>query len=81
MVVYLLIIGFLVGWITVVQVNRVKLSGQLIGLASVGITVHSHCMGDQDWHYCQLCIPIYLQFPSLFETHDVSKYDIRYQWM
>ena len=24
---------------------------------------------------CQLCIPIYLQFPSLFATYDVSKYE------
>ena len=35
----------------------------------------------QYWHYCQLCNPIYLQFPSLFATYYVSKYEIRYQWM
>ena len=35
----------------------------------------------QHWHYCQFCIPIYLQFPSLFATYDVSKCEIRYQWM
>ena len=35
----------------------------------------------QYWHYCQLCIPIYMQFPSLFTPHDVSKCDIRYQWV
>ena len=38
----------------------------------------------QHWqylHYCQLCIPIYLQFPSLFATYDIGKYDIKYQWM
>ena len=29
----------------------------------------------------QLCIPIYLQFPSLFETYDVSKCKIKYQWI
>ena len=27
------------------------------------------------------CIPIYLQFPSLFATYDVSKCEIRYQWI
>ena len=32
-------------------------------------------------HYCQLCIPIYLQFSSLLATHDVSKCEIRSQWM
>ena len=32
-------------------------------------------------HYCQLCIPIYLQFSSLFATYDASKFETRYQWM
>ena len=31
--------------------------------------------------YCQLCIPIYFQFPSLFALYDISKCDIRYQWV
>ena len=31
--------------------------------------------------HCQPCIPIYLQFPSLFVTYDASKYEIRHQWM
>ena len=29
------------------------------------------------WHYCQLCVPIYLQFLSLFASTGVSKYEIR----
>ena len=33
----------------------------------------------QCWHYCQFCVPIYLQFFSLFVTNDVSKYEIRNQ--
>ena len=35
----------------------------------------------QYWHYCQLCIPIHLQFPSLFSPYEVSKCDISYQWL
>ena len=35
----------------------------------------------QYWHYCQLCIPIYLRILSLFVTYDVSKCEIRYQWI
>ena len=35
----------------------------------------------QKWHYCQLCIPIYLQLHSLFVPYDVNKYEIRYQWL
>ena len=33
----------------------------------------------QCWHYCQLCIPIYLQFSSLFAPTVVSKCEIRNQ--
>ena len=33
----------------------------------------------QYWHYYQLCIPIYLQFSSLFAPIDVSKCEIRNQ--
>ena len=35
----------------------------------------------QCWHYCQLCIPTYFQFSSLFAPYDVSKCDTRYQWI
>ena len=38
----------------------------------------------QDWHYChywQLCIPIYLQFSSLFTLIYVSKCEIRWDWV
>ena len=31
----------------------------------------------QCWHYCQLCIPIYLQFSCLFASTDVGKCEIR----
>ena len=31
------------------------------------------------WHYSQLCIPIYLQFSSLFALTHVSKYEIKNQ--
>ena len=34
----------------------------------------------QNWQYCQLCTPIFLQFPSLFALYDVSKFEIRCQW-
>ena len=27
------------------------------------------------------CIPIYMQFPSLFVSYDISKCDIRYHWV
>ena len=30
---------------------------------------------------CQLCIPIYFQFPSLSTHYSVSKCKIRYQWV
>ena len=33
------------------------------------------------WHCCQLCVPIYLQFPSLFVTYGISKYEMRYSWV
>ena len=33
----------------------------------------------QCWHYCQLCIPIYLQFSSLFITTVVNKCELRNQ--
>ena len=33
----------------------------------------------QCWHYCQLCVVIYLQFSSLFATNDASKCEIRNQ--
>ena len=35
----------------------------------------------QHWHYCQICIPTYLQFSSLYAPHDVSKFKVRYQWV
>ena len=35
----------------------------------------------QCWHYFQLCVPIYLQFSSLFIITVVSKYEIRNQWV
>ena len=38
----------------------------------------------QDWHYChycQHCIPKYLQFPSLFTACFVSKCEIRCPWV
>ena len=35
--------------------------------------------GWQCWHYCQLCVPTYLQFLSLFASTDVSKCEIRNQ--
>ena len=33
----------------------------------------------QCWHYCQLCVPIYFQFSSLFATNEASKCEIRNQ--
>ena len=33
----------------------------------------------QCWHYCQLCIPICLQFSSLFAPTDINKLEIRNQ--
>ena len=33
----------------------------------------------QCWHYCQLCIPICLQFSPLLAPTDVSKLEIRNQ--
>ena len=41
----------------------------------------TNTQGWQCWHYCQLCVHIYLQFSSLFTTTDVSKYEIRNQWV
>ena len=35
----------------------------------------------QCWHYCQLCIPTYLLFPSLFTYHDGNKYKIYIHWV
>ena len=28
----------------------------------------------QYWHYCQVCMPTYLQFPYLFSPCDINKY-------
>ena len=39
----------------------------------------TNTQGWQFWHYCQRCIPIYLQFSSLFTSIDVSKCEIRNQ--
>ena len=33
----------------------------------------------QCWHYCQLCTPIYLQFPPLFDYYDLSYCEIRFE--
>ena len=33
----------------------------------------------QCWHYCQLCVAIYLQFSSLFATNDTSNCEVRNQ--
>ena len=33
----------------------------------------------QYWHYSHICILRYLQFSSLIETYDASKYEINYQ--
>ena len=35
----------------------------------------------QCWHYCQLCVPTYLQFSSLFTPTVVNKHEIRNQWV
>ena len=32
--------------------------------------------GWQCWHYCQLCVPTYLEFSSLFTLTNVSKWEI-----
>ena len=45
------------------------------------IEFFTNIQGWQYWHYCQLCVPTYLQFSSLFITTDVSKYEIRNQWV
>ena len=37
----------------------------------------TNTQGWQCWHYCQLCVRIYLQFLSLFTLTDVSKCEIR----
>ena len=42
----------------------------------VGFFTNSHSW--QYWHYCQLCIPIYLSFASSFATYYTSKLEIRY---
>ena len=34
---------------------------------------------SQYWHCCELCISIYLLFPSSFATCNVSKFEMRYQ--
>ena len=31
----------------------------------------------QYWHQYQLCIPIYLLFPSLFVSYDVSEHELK----
>ena len=33
----------------------------------------------QHWHYCQICISIYFQIPTLFTPPGVSKYELRCQ--
>ena len=33
----------------------------------------------QCWHYCQICVPTYLQFSPLYAPTDVSKCEIRNQ--
>ena len=33
--------------------------------------------GWQCWHYCQLCVPINLQFSSLFASTADNKFEIR----
>ena len=35
----------------------------------------------QYWHYCQLCITMYLQLRSFFAPCDISKCEIRCQWV
>ena len=41
------------------------------------IVSFSRTHNRQYWHYCQFCIPIYLQFFSLFTSTDVSQCEIR----
>ena len=41
-----------------------------VRLCQVQIGFFTNTQNWQHWHYCQLCIPIYLQFPSLFATYD-----------
>ena len=52
--------------------------------------VFTNVRNCQYLHYCQLCIVIYLQFPSFFATNDsqlnvsktnIIKYENRYQWI
>ena len=35
----------------------------------------------QYWQHCQLCILIYLRFVSLFAPYNISKCEIRWQWV
>ena len=41
--------------------------------------VFTNTQSWQCWHYCQLCIPIYLLFPTLFFYNYVSKCEIRFE--
>ena len=45
------------------------------------IEVFTNAQNWQYCHYCQLCIPMYLKFPSLSVPYDASKYEIRYLWI
>ena len=57
------------------------LNPQLFYLSSVySIGFFTNTQRWQYWHYCQFCIPIHLQFPSLFAPYNFSKCEIRCQW-
>ena len=45
----------------------------------LSIVFFTNAQNSQYWHYCQHCMAIYLQFPSLFTKNDVSKYENRNQ--
>ena len=55
---------------TELLLNWILVSIGRVGEAFVFFTI---TQSWQCWHYCQLCIPIHLQFSSLFATNDVNK--------
>ena len=54
---------------------------ELLVVSRWSFEVFTNAQNWQCWHYCQLCIPIYFPFPSLFVPYDVCKCEITNQWI
>ena len=66
-------------WTVIEQHQIMRLNYKII--VAFTVDIFTKTQNWRYWHYCQLCIPIYLQFPSLFAQYGISKYEIRYQFV